>query len=442
MGTNEYAYAYDPIGNRLSATANGDLTAYAANALNQYAAVTNHVNRADPVQYFPAYDADGNMTSCATETAPGVLVTNFLFWDAENRLVCVSNETTVVSNVYDHQSRRIRKSVYAASDLGAPVSDIRFLYDGWNVVREIRSQSSEVSTNYYAWGLDLSGSLQGAGGVGGLLAVTTYSACNNQPATCNTYYPAYDANGNVTAYLDATGGVAAAYAYDPFGNTAAKSGPMADEFAYRFSTKRFDAETGLYDYGYRFYHPELGRWVSRDPIGEGDGANMCVFAKNSPIIAVDYLGKSVLYYPIRSSFPNLNPVLDELINYNIRTVFYDYKSCVTGSTNREGFSRHCTSTCILRRRLMFLGPDMAAAISMYGALHQGNDLPWRPGFDPDSALGDIQNNMEGLEAAWSIGATCKSICLKKYDKLVKRSCCSSNILLLKSNKECCDEKKK
>ena len=76
MNADTYSYAYDPIGNRTGASANGDLTAYAANALNQYAAVTHHVNRADPVQYFPTYDADGNMTSCATETAPGVLVTD------------------------------------------------------------------------------------------------------------------------------------------------------------------------------------------------------------------------------------------------------------------------------------------------------------------------------------------------------------------------------
>ena len=68
--------ANDPIGNRTGASANGDLTAYAANALNQYACITNHVNHANPVQYSPVYDADGNMTSCATETAPGVLVTD------------------------------------------------------------------------------------------------------------------------------------------------------------------------------------------------------------------------------------------------------------------------------------------------------------------------------------------------------------------------------
>ena len=48
----------------------------------------------------------------------------------------------------------------------------QFLYDGWNVIREVKCQNSGVSTNYYTWGLDLSGTMQGAGGVGGLLAVT------------------------------------------------------------------------------------------------------------------------------------------------------------------------------------------------------------------------------------------------------------------------------
>lgn len=38
--------------------------------------------------------------------------------------------------------------------------------------------------------------------------------------------------------------------------------------------------TGLYNYGFRYYHPELGRWLSRDPIGEDGGLNLYAFVKN------------------------------------------------------------------------------------------------------------------------------------------------------------------
>ena len=83
------------------------------------------------------------------------------------------------------------------------------------------------------------------------------------------YVYMYDANGNVGQLVDAAGGALAAhYEYDPFGNTLVASGSEAGSNPFRFSTKYFDTETGLYYYGYRYYSPELGRWISRDPIGE------------------------------------------------------------------------------------------------------------------------------------------------------------------------------
>ena len=84
----------------------------------------------------------------------------------------------------------------------------------------------------------------------------------------------YDANGNVTAYRNETRGYAAQYAYDAFGNMVLFTGPMASFFAHGFSTKYYDFEPDLYYYGYRFYSPVLGRWISRDPIKESDSCNL------------------------------------------------------------------------------------------------------------------------------------------------------------------------
>ena len=195
-------------------------------------------------------------------------------WDAENRMVAAySNDTLLAVNAYDDQSRRIRKVTAQGTRT--------FLYDGWNPVRE----TIGVSTNYFCWGTDLSGTMQGAGGVGGLLAVYTVNA-----GTTSTYYPCYDANGNITAYVDELGDVRAEYAFDAFGQTISQSGDMASTFSHRFSTKYFDPETGLYDYGYRFYSPELGRWVNRDPIEENDGVNLYAFIQNVPTSLIDILG--------------------------------------------------------------------------------------------------------------------------------------------------------
>jgi RHS repeat-associated protein len=124
--------------------------------------------------------------------------------------------------------------------------------------------------------------MQGAGGVGGLLAVTD---------STGTYYPTYDGNGNISEYLNSTGAVAAHYEYDPFGKTTVATGPKANDFAHRFSTKPLDAATGLYYYGYRFYHPNTGRWPSRDPIEEEGGLNLYSFGPNSPLDGYDVLGE-------------------------------------------------------------------------------------------------------------------------------------------------------
>ena len=58
---------------------------------------------------------------------------------------------------------------------------------------------------------------------------------------------------------------------DAFGKLVASSGLMAEVFSFRYSTKYFDPGTGFYYYGYRYYSPELMRWITRDPIGEEGG---------------------------------------------------------------------------------------------------------------------------------------------------------------------------
>jgi RHS repeat-associated protein len=137
------------------------------------------------------------------------------------------------------------------------------------------------------WGRDLSGSLQGAGGIGGLLAVSKDGAW---------YFPLFDNNGNVTAYVDESGSIVAEYAYDAFGRTIDQSGPLDGSFPHRFSTKYFDAKTGLYYYGYRFYLPELMRWLNRDPIEESSGVNLYTYIDNDSVNAADYVGLLKIWY--------------------------------------------------------------------------------------------------------------------------------------------------
>ena len=97
----------------------------------------------------------------------------------------------------------------------------------------------------------------------------------------------YDGNGNVVLLTDGAGTASARYAYDAFGKLKSSSGPAAEANRYRFSTKPQERAAGLSYYGYRYYVPSHGRWLSRDPIKENGGVNLQQFVYNSPLNYVD-----------------------------------------------------------------------------------------------------------------------------------------------------------
>ena len=291
VGTNLFGYSYDTIGNRLWSAANLATNTYAANSLNQYTSVGRGV--LDPPQTTFVYDADGNMTRDD----------RFLYsYDAENRLRAVTSKSMTngalrVLNAYDHRKRRIRKTVQRLSiSIAQPPAlpvEIRewltvethtFVWDGNNIVLEkVKFADGTSRTFENFWGLDKSGTEQGAGGVGGLLAVSMDGVF---------YIPCYDHNGNIVLYISETGATAAQYTYDPYGNIIDSSGPLADVFSFGFSTKYHDRETGMINYKLRVLRPDFGRWLNRDPIEEGGGANLYCFVQNGSSYRHDYLGLS------------------------------------------------------------------------------------------------------------------------------------------------------
>jgi len=163
----------------------------------------------------------------------------------------------------------------------------------------------------YAWVIDLSGSLSGAGGVGGLTWVTLHTASG--PAS-GTHFTCYDGNGNVVSSVSATtGDVTARYEYGPFGELIRVSGPFANQNPFRFSTKRTNPTTDLVLYEYRVYQPSTGRWLNRDSINEfgfkilagrthrpfykDEEKTFYGFVGNYPIIGIDADGLAIAIPP-------------------------------------------------------------------------------------------------------------------------------------------------
>jgi RHS repeat-associated protein len=116
-----------------------------------------------------------------------------------------------------------------------------------------------------------------------------------------TYEYLYDGKGNVSAVIDENQAIVASYRYDAFGVLLSESGSLNQPM--RFSTKYYDADTGLSDYGYRFYVASVGRWLNRDPIGENGGVNLYGFVGNNALNFVDPYGLDAIYinydyYPV------------------------------------------------------------------------------------------------------------------------------------------------
>lgn len=274
MGSGNYSYAFDDIGNRIEASGTGqEAIVYAANQLNQYTSTSNlNLQTSNSL----VYDDDGNLTDDGTWSCT---------WNGENRLIMASNATTLVVYAYDYMGRMLKRTV---SERGSPASNFQlqvsnsYLWDGWNMI----SEASSTETNAYIWGLDLTKTQQGAGGVGGLL-YSVHSRSGSDPVA---QYFAYDANGNVSDLIDESGSVAAHYEYDAFGNKTASSGVYADSNPWQFSTKYWEPETGLLHYELRAYVPSMGRWMARDPIGEEGGVNIGSIRLNSIVNLIDYLG--------------------------------------------------------------------------------------------------------------------------------------------------------
>ncbi len=339
-GGRQFGYAYDPIGNRISAseTIGGQILSksYVANELNQYTTINNPtaaglrgsvtngatvtVNMqpvhsdsitADTIPWhfalgadnatgpdFPyaeivatlnppttngtalvstqsghlyappqeeklLYDDDGNLTQDGRWQYT---------WNGENRLIKAielfaptKRQPYEVNYAYDHRGRMVWKSV--APTTGHPLKTIQYLWDDYNIIAENITSNTATKTTYNMWGLDLSGSLQGAGGVGGLLAVFSPLPLGEGQGEGGIALPCYDANGNITEYLSDSGTIAAHYEYSPFGEIVVQSGELASTFTHLFSTKPWCKVTKQSGYELRRYSPDMGRWLSRDPIG-------------------------------------------------------------------------------------------------------------------------------------------------------------------------------
>lgn len=269
-----YADSTFALGGFALADGNNTFTAIAQDSINRRD--TNSVTVNLPASATYSYDLNGNLLADGTR---------YFAYDDENQLLSVWVTNAWRSDfAYDALMRRRIRREYTWN-LGAwlQTNEVRYIYDKSLVIQE--RDINNLPHTSYTRGRDIGGNLQGAAGIGGLLALSLSSAA----ATQHYYYHA-GGTGNILALINSECSIAAKYSYDPFGNTLSSCGAIAGINVYGFSSKEIHAKTGMLYFGYRFYLPSLQRWLNRDPIHERGGVNLFAFVLNDPITRNDFYG--------------------------------------------------------------------------------------------------------------------------------------------------------
>jgi RHS repeat-associated protein len=294
-----------------------------------------------------SYDPNGNMIGRVYSSGSS----NTFEWDAANRLTAITylggtNRTEFTYDGLSHRKKIVEKTA------GAITSTKQFVWVGDRIAEE-RDANNVVTRRYFG---------QGEQRIGGTDA--------------GLYYYAKDHLGNIRELTDAAGALRARYDYDPFGNTSKVSGDLNLDFGYTGHYRH--AASNLYLAPYRAYDPTIGRWISRDLIGEAGGLNLYGYVLNDPLSMIDPLGLDFILLNNSTAVYNVgghNAVLvgnnasgwtyyskdgtDKGIQYDALRVFDTYAEFL-GDPLSSGYDRavHFPTT-----------PDQDSAATTYGDNH-------------------------------------------------------------------------
>lgn len=272
---NRFEYSYDTDDQRTEEIVTNGLPMVAlspgleemqVNELNQVASAGN------PARTYH-YDADGNMTQ--GYTPDGYVWT--AIYDAENRLTSITFTDAggiVHYTRYEYLGNDL-VGLVRRSQNGVLQEEMRIVRDGLLLILE-RNGENAVQREYI-WRGD------GLGGIGQLLRLTQEGG---------DYEYLMDGRGNVVGSLGDAEQQVAAYRYGSYGNLVAEASTINQPMG--FSSKSFDAPNGLSDFGYRFYSPSLGKWLTRDPAHQQGGVNLYGYAHANPEGFVDPDGQTPL----------------------------------------------------------------------------------------------------------------------------------------------------
>lgn len=299
IGTYTENYSYDCAGNILTIQ-HGTSDAKSPGWTRRYSYNENspldqgrHTNRLSSTEVGKvtehySYDVHGNLVSM-----PGF---SAMQWDFQHQLRKTSRQVTSSNDVvpettyyvYDSNGNRVRKVTERCQiSCATATRSYETLYiGGFEVFRKYLSDGASLSLERKTISIQSEKQIcrvetehKGVSGIENKTTILRYQVSDH----LGSMAVELDNNGNVLSYEE----------YSAFGQTTyrAAENSLTKPKGYRFSGKEKDLETGLYYFGARYYAPWLGRWISPDPVGIGDGPNVYCYVSCNPVLFVDPDGR-------------------------------------------------------------------------------------------------------------------------------------------------------
>ena len=245
--TSTESYTYDAVGNR---TASHLSASYSYRPFNKLTSTANATY---------SYDNNGNLIS-----KTGSSGTTTFAYDEENRLKQVTIPSgPTVNYKYDGLGRRIQRTTTAGANE-------RYVYDSRDALVDLNADWSVATTYLNGPGID--------------------NHLRQTSATTGVSYFLNDHMGSTATLTDASGNPVEQESYDSFGNSAGSA-----RTRYGYTGRERDSDTGMLYYRARFYDPQVGRFISEDPIGfRGGDVNLYAYVKNHPLGSIDPAGTEIL----------------------------------------------------------------------------------------------------------------------------------------------------
>ena len=351
-----HSYAYDNVGNIVSAARNGVTTTYAYDALGQLI----RVNDPNDGTWTYEYDCGGNILNkkqyAYTTGTLGTVqqIVSYAYGDADwkDKLTRYNG----VDIAYDAIGNPIQDGVWTYTwengrqlrrmACDATIAEFVYNADGLRVQKTVNG----VATNYTLHGKNIVHMTKGNA------ELHFWYDAQNRPAIVEfngmKYGYLYNLQGDVIGLIDSANTEVVKYTYDAWGKPLSVTGSLANTIGYynpfRYRGYVYDVETGLYYLRSRYYNPSWGRFVNADTLFNN---NLYSYCNNRPAIMADSKGTSATLvqmiqydnsqsesYFRRMIWPQIEPFIHDAKDYKYNDRYFRLAKYKNGKLVKSGYT--------------------------------------------------------------------------------------------------------